>query len=107
LAHDIIDVVSDHSLAYRYRVLDAVPLTDVLGHESLLARVVSNRHPASAYATDHQALQQRGTFAWRTLTTVCSDGLRVFSKALEVLFILLPGNVAGVNILEKHPLFAG
>jgi hypothetical protein len=100
LAHRVIDVISDHSLADRYGVLDAVTLADVLGHEAVLTRVVSDRHSAPADATDYQTLQQRGAFAWRTLATVCPDGLRVFAKALQILFILLPGDVAGVSILE-------
>jgi hypothetical protein len=96
----MIDVISDHSLADRYGVLDAVTLADVLGHEAVLTRVVSDRHAAPADATDYQTLQQSGALAWRTLATVCSDSLRVFTEAQEVLFILLPGDVAGVSILE-------
>ena len=100
LAHGMIDLISDHSLADRYGVLDAITLADVLRHEAVLARVVSDRHSAPADATDYQTLQQSRPLAWRTLATIRSNGLRVFAKAQKVLFILLPGDVAGVSILD-------
>jgi hypothetical protein len=100
LAHGIIDVISDNALAYRYGVFDTVALTDVLGHEALLARVVSNRHPAPAEATDHQALQQRWALARGTLSAVGSDGMCVFLKTPEILLVLLPRDVAGMSILQ-------
>jgi hypothetical protein len=106
LAHSTIDVISDHSLAYRYGVLDAVALTDVLRHEAILTGVVSDCHPTPADSTDYQALQQSGALAWRTFATVGSDSLRVFAEAQKVLFILLPGDVAGVSILDEHPLLS-
>jgi hypothetical protein len=102
----MIDVISDHSLADRYGVLDAITLADVLRHKAVLTRVVSDRHSAPADATDYQPLQQGRTLAWRTLATIRSDGLRVFAKAQKVLFILLPGDVAGMSILEQRPLLA-
>jgi hypothetical protein len=96
LAHRIVDVVSNDSLTYCYRVFDAVLLADVLGHEVLLTDVVSNRHPAAASATNHQALQQCWTFARRTLAAVGSVRMGVFLEPPEVLFIIFPGDITRV-----------
>src|SRR3954470_23285686 len=87
-AHRIVDVVSDDSLTYRHRVFDAVLLADVLRHEILMTDVVSNRHPAAASATNHQALQQCWTLARRTLAAVGSIRVGVFLEPPEVLFII-------------------
>ena len=78
LTHSVIDLVSNNPLAYRYDMFNAVALADVLGHEALLACVISNRHPASASSTDHQPLQQCWAFARRALAAVGSDVLRIF-----------------------------
>ena len=101
-ADGVIDVVSDDTLAYRDGMFDAVALADVFGHETLLAGVIPDRHPAPADPTDHQALQQRWTLTGRTLA-VGSDRLSVLPQAQQVLFVPLPGDVAGVSILEYVP----
>jgi len=100
LANGIIDLIADHSLAYRYSVLDTVTLADVLGQEPILTRVVPDSHPTPAYATNHQALQQYWAFPRRALTTVRSDGMSIFLKTSEVFLKLLPRDIAGVSILE-------
>ena len=105
-ADGVIDVVSDDTLAYRYGMLDAVALADVFGHKTVFARVVPNRHPAPADSTDHQSLQQRWALARRTLAAIGADRLSILPEAPQVLFVLLPGDVAGMSILEQHPLFA-
>ena len=79
-------------------MFDAVALADLFGHEALLAGVASDGHPASAYATDHQALQQRWVPTRRALAAVGSNRLRIFPKTAEVLLILLPRDVTGTSI---------
>jgi hypothetical protein len=100
LADSVIDVIADHSLAYRYGMFDSVALADVLGYELVLACVIPNRHPAPAYPADHQALQQRWALAWGTFAAVGPDRLSILPEAQQVLFILRPGDVARVSIPE-------
>src|SRR5262249_51198174 len=104
--HSFIDLVSYNSLTYRYGVFDPVALANVFRYEAFFPRMIANRHPAPAYATDHQALQQCRTFTRRTLAPVGSDRLRVFPKTAEVLLVLLPRDVTGMSILEQRPLLA-
>src|SRR5258708_7848305 len=56
--------------------------------------MVNHLHALAADATDHQTLQQRGTFTRRTLATLGAERMRILLKQLLVLLIFLPGDVA-------------
>jgi len=100
LADGFVDVLSHDMLANGDGMFDAVTLANIIWYESALASVVSNRHPASAAATDHHALQQSRPLTGRTFAAVGADRLCILPEAQQVFFVLLPGDVTGVGVLE-------
>src|SRR5438128_10597729 len=72
-----------------------------------MADVVADRHSATTPTAHRQSLEQRRTFARRSMPSVGAVGLTVVMQAAEVVFKLVPGDVAGVRIAnQRMPLLA-
>ncbi len=90
LADGLVDSLSHHMLADGDGMFDAVTLANIIRYDSAVASVVSNRHPASAAATDHHALQQSRPLTGRTFAAVGTDRSCVLPEAQQVFFVLPP-----------------
>ena len=88
-------------------MFDAVFLTHIVGHRTRAAAVIPNRHASSADATEDQSLQQGRAFTRRTLPTIMPVRLRILMEQALVLFVLLPGDVTGMQAGQQDPLVAG
>src|SRR5262249_13867103 len=102
-----VEVGAGDALADRLAAGDALPLAGV-GRERLAATVVvPDGHALAAASADHQALQQRGSFAGWAAAAVGALGLRVVAEAPLNVLKLLPRDVARVRIRdERGPLLA-
>src|SRR5580698_1230208 len=69
-------------------------------------RVVADGHAFTAGSTDHQSLQQRRALACRSTVPFRAPGERVALHPLAVRLVLLPGNIAGMNVMQQDPLLA-
>src|SRR5258708_19810656 len=90
LADGFVDVLSHDMLANGDGMFDAVTLANIIWYDSALASVVSNRHPASAAATDHHALQQSRPLTGRTFAAGGARRPGVFPQGAPGLFLVLP-----------------
>ena len=70
--------------------------------------MVADGHPLAALAADHQALQQRRSFAGRAgATFLIAVGGGVGGERLQVSFVLLEGDVSRMRVFDQHrPLVA-
>ena len=69
--------------------------------------MISNGHAISADTTHGETLQQRRPLTRRTLATIVTVGLSIFTKGLFVFLELLPAYVAGMRVEENRvPLIA-
>ena len=75
---------------------------------AVAALVVADGHPLAALAADHQALQQRRSFAGRAgATFLIAVGGGVGGERLQVSFVLLEGDVSRMRVFDQHrPLVA-
>src|SRR5205807_10012035 len=78
-------------------MFDSFALTKVLRPQPAVADVIANRHPLATAAAEDQSLQQCWPFAGRALTPVLSHRLCTFVKALPVLLVVFPGQIAGAG----------
>ena len=76
----LVDGGAGDDLADRCTSIDAPALAGVRWTEPLCALVVANRHPVTARATEHDALQQRWPFSRRTVASIFAMCLRVLTK---------------------------
>ena len=80
IADGLVDGGAGDNLADRCSPIDALALAGVRWVEPLYALVVANRHPVTARATGHDALQQRWPFSRGTVAPVFAMCLRVLTK---------------------------
>lgn len=94
-------------LAGGFRARDAGTLAQVVGPRTAVTVVVAHRHPVAADAADQESLEQSGALARRRARAPGIPGQRVLPDAALVLLELVPGQVAGVGIVdERGPLGA-
>ena len=80
------------------------PSAPVSRHRTRMIGVILHGHSLSAAATDHEALQQGGSFARRSLATLGSPGRAIRLHPADRLLILGPHDVAGVRGEDEDPL---
>ena len=108
LADGSIDLHAWDHLAFAGRGIDRLALADILRRLPAVAKVIADRHPPTTHPADHQALQQRGSLAWRALAPLDAMRVGVVAQLSEIGFVLLDGDVAGVSVCHEHgPLLAG
>ena len=92
-----IDPTSRNPLTERLGMFDSFALTKILRPQPAVADVIANRHALATAATEDQSLQQCWPFAGRALAPVTSHRLCTFVKALLILLVVFPGQIAGVG----------
>jgi hypothetical protein len=89
-------------------MLDTVAVTDIVRHAPCALQVIAHRHAITTLGADHQSLQQRRAFTRRAPITPCGRPLGIVTQDLEVLLILVPGDIPGVGITnQRDPFFRG
>src|SRR5205814_2489358 len=75
---------------------------------SLPGLMVADGHAIATFSTDGQSLQQGWPFSRGAMTAIPSERLKVLTQLLAISFIVFPGDVAHVGVLEeKWPFFLG
>src|SRR5215471_8134266 len=88
-------------------MLGPFALTHILWRELVLSHVVPDGHSAATDPTHSQALQQRRSLAWGTLSAILAIGVSILPEPLQVLLIFFPCDVTGMNILKQSPPLGG
>src|SRR6266567_6121179 len=73
---------------------------------SLLGLMVADGHAIATLSTDDQTLQQGWPFSRRAMTAIPSERLTVLTQLLAIGFIVFPGDVANMGVLEEKRPFA-
>src|SRR5215469_5746674 len=107
LADSLVDVLPQNALAYRNDMVGPFALTHILWSELARSHVVTNSHSAATNPTHSQALQQRRSLTWGTLSAIRAIGVSILPKPLQILLIFFPSDVTGMNILKQGPPLAG
>ncbi len=68
---------------------------------SLLGLMVADGHAIATVSTDDQSLQQGGPFSRGAMTAIPSERLTVLTQLLAIGFIVVPGDVANMGVLEE------
>ena len=64
--------------------------------------VIAHRHPLTAAAADDEPLQQCRSFTWWTSPMIFTERPRVGQQALLVFLVLIPRDVARVDVADEH-----
>ena len=86
--------------------VDPRAATPVVWHGSGVVAVVADRHPFAAAAADREALQERRPFARRASAAIGATRLGIRLETAQVLFVVLPGDVARMGPGQEDPLVA-
>ena len=101
----VIEIAARDALTDRFSARDPLPLTDVRGPYGPVAAVIAHRHPIPTDPADREPLEQGGTLAWRTPSSVGPIGLRVLAEPALILFEVLPGDVARMRVRDQRRPF--
>ena len=86
--------------------IDATTPAPIIRDGLAMIAVVPHSHTLPAVATDRESLEQGRPFARWTPPTIGATRLGIHVEAAQILFVLLPGDIAGVDIGQQNPLIA-
>src|SRR6266567_1777496 len=99
----LIDALPAHGLTGFHRQL-GMSLAALVNQQRAVS-LIAYRHPAPAGATEHDALQERGTFTHRSPMSGCR-GILIVDQLLLMATKLFPGDVAWVPVQQDNgPVF--
>lgn len=102
LAHGGVNAGSHNGLTVRIPEEPAPADTDIVGGHAVFADGVLHMHAAAAETTDRVSLQESRTFSCRPGVSFESDRLGGCTELLFVAFIVLPGDVRRMGVLNQH-----
>ena len=94
--------------AARRVTLDVLVDALIVRDERVAALVIADAQALATASADRESLQERGAFAGGAALTVGAERIGVGGEEFLVVLELLPGEVAGVRVVDQcGPLFAG